>query len=404
MIRLSYAGTGRGATVRANFTAAILSLLWTLATGCLCTATKDLPHMTWTEVSSRSGGAKGAVQLRSGEILATRTEWKSNAVWVVCSRSMDGGTNWQDLSVITSGMRGEDIGDGHLLELSDGSVLFGYRHNQHAGARQGRRQYSIKTATSRDAGKTWGPHSIVAQSSHDAAAEPEALRGLWSCFLLLRRDGALQCYYDDEDTPHREGFFRHQWVTMKTWDSSGRRWHQPVTVSRAHARGHLSRDGMASVVELPSGRLLCAFESVQTYPPHANCIRMVTSDNSGRTWSWQREEREILFQSSRANHLAVSPWLARLPGGELVCVFATDENSALPGKSGTHPRHLELDLKYVLSKDSGRTWSHEALTLYAETHRTYVPGVLPLRDGALLVTCEDFATGGYRAFRGTLAP
>ena len=243
-----------------------------------------------------------------------------------------------------------------------------------------------------------------AERSGGGTGEPEALRGLWSCFLLLRRDGALQCYFDDEDTPHREGFFRHQWVTMKTWDPSGRRWHQPVTVSRAHARDHLSRDGMASVVELPSGRLLCALESVQTYRPHANCIRMVTSDNSGRTWSWQREEREILFQSSRANHLAISPWLARLPGGELVCVFATDENSAQPGKSGTHPRRLNLDLKYILSKDSGRTWSHEALTLYAGTHRTYVPGVLPLRDGALLVTCQDFSTGGYRAFRGTPTP
>lgn len=230
------------------------------------------------------------------------------------------------------------------------------------------------------------------------------MRGLWSCFLLLRRDGTLQCYFDDEDTPHREGFFRHQWVTMKTWDPSGRDWHQPVTVSRAHGRDHLSRDGMATVVELPSGRLLCALESVQTYPPHANCIRMVTSDDGGRTWSWQREERQILFQSGRANHLSVSPWLARLPGGELLCVFATDENSPKPGKSGTHPRRLDLDLKYVLSRDNGRTWPHEARTIFAGTHRTYVPGVLPLRDGTLLLTCEDFSIKGHRAFRGTPAP
>jgi len=404
MNRLFRAGTGTGAPAQAIVTATMLSWFWAHSTGCLCAANKQPLPIAWTEVSPRAGGAKGAVQLKSGDILATRTQWQSNAVVVVCSRSTDGGTNWQDLSVIASGTLGEDIGDGHLLELPDGSVLFGYRHNQHAGVRQGRRQYSIKTATSRDAGKTWQPHSIVAQSSHDAAAEPEALCGLWSCFLLLKRDGTLQCYYDDEDTPHREGFFRHQWVTMKTWDPGGRRWHQPVTVSRAHARGHLSRDGMASVLELPSGRLLCALESVQTDPPHANCIRMVTSDDGGRIWSWQREEREILFQSSRAKHLSVSPWLARLPGGELISVFATDEDNPKPGKSGTHPRHLDLDLKYVLSRDNGRTWPREARTIYAETHRTYVPGVLPLRDGALLVTCEDFSTGGYRAFRGTLAP
>ena len=264
--------------------------------------------------------------------------------------------------------------------------------------------YSIRTAISQDAGKTWRAHSVVTQSSLDPGAEPDALRGLWSCFLLLRRDGTLQCYYDDENTPHREGFFRHQWVSMKTWDPNARSWISPVTVSRAHERGDLSRDGMASVVELPSGRLLCALESVQTHPPHPNCIRMVSSDDGGRTWSWEREERQILFQSSRADHLSVSPWLARLPGGELLCVFATDEDSPEPGKPGTHARHLQLDIKYVLSKDNGRTWLREARTIYAGSHRAYVPGVLPLRGGALLVTCEDFSIEGHRAFRGSSAP
>lgn len=361
-------------------------------------------QISWSELSAQAGGAKGAVQLTSEAILATRTEWRAGETAVACSRSTDGGKHWGDLSVIATGPPGRDMGDGHLVQLPDGAVLFSYRCNQHRAGETTLRHYSIRTAISRDGGVTWQPHSIVAESVHNPDSEPEALRGLWSSFLLRKRDGTLQCYYDDEDTPHRTEFFRNQWVTMKTWDANAQRWVNPVTVSRAHERQHLSRDGMASVVELPSGRLLCVFESVQTVRPHANCIRQVTSDDGGRTWSWQQDERRILFQSAKPNHLAVSPWVARLPGGPLLCVFATDEDQPLASAPGTHPRQMMLDVKCVSSLDAGRTWSTTAQTIFAGTHRCYVPGVLPLRDGSLLVACLDFSTVSHRAFRGIITP
>ena len=362
------------------------------------------PQITWSELCPHAGGAKGAVQLASGDILATRHERRAAETVVVCSRSTDGGKSWQELSVIAKAPAGHDLGDGHLLQLPDGALLFSYRHNQHHSVQAGPRKYSIRIAVSHDAGATWQPHSVVAESVLDPTKDPEALGGLWSSFLLLKRDGTLQCYYDDEATPHQAGFYRHQWVTMKTWDPGKQQWSNPVTVSRANNRSHLSRDGMASVVELPSGRLLCALESVQTAPPHANCIRQVTSDDGGRTWSWQRQERQILYQPPRTNHLALSPWIARLPGGPLLCVFATDEDQPTPSPSGTLPWHMKTDIKCVTSIDDGRTWSSSAQTVFAGPHKSYAPGILPLRDGSLLVTFQDFSTGGHRAFRGIITP
>jgi hypothetical protein len=151
----------------------------------------------WSELSAQAGGAKGAVQLTSGEILAARTVWRAQEATVVCSRSTDEGKQWQDISVIAGDRVGQDLGDGHLVQLPDGAVLFSYRHNHHRTNETDLCRYSIRTVISHDAGQTWQPHSVVAEAALDPAKEPEALRGLWSSFLLQKRDGTLQCYYDD---------------------------------------------------------------------------------------------------------------------------------------------------------------------------------------------------------------
>lgn len=368
-------------------------------------AADDSPSINWTELTVHAGGGKGLVQLANGDLLATRTAWKSNGVQVVCARSRDAGGHWEDISVIASeNVPGADLGDGHLVQLPDGDVLYSYRHNFTRANAAGLRRYSIRVASSQDAGKTWQPHSVVAESTLSPAHEPDALRGLWSSFLLVKRDGTVHCCYDDEDTPHGKGFFRHQWLTMKIWDAKWRAWTNPVTVSRAHNRRHLSRDGMPSIVELAGGRLLCVFESVQTAPPHANCLRTVTSDDGGKTWSWRREERQIVYPTAKTNHLSVSPWIALLPGDRVVCVFATDEDRDVPAKSGTPPWAMQLDVKSIFSPDAGRTWSREACPIFAANHRAYMPGILRLRDGSLFITCFDYEQRAHRAFRGSVRP
>lgn len=376
----------------------LILLLWLAAHG---GTRSDALEIHWTPLPAQAGGGKGGVRLASGEILATREQYVDGEHRVVCARSVDRGETWHDLSIIARQHGHATVGDGHLLQLPNGEVLFSYRHNLLGQGQQGKREYSIRVAVSRNGGKTWKPHSIVATSAHDPTVEPNALRGLWSSFLLLTRDGALHCVYDDEDLPHRQGFLRHQWLTMKTWDDEAGAWVNPVTVSRAHNPSHLSREGMPSIVELPSGRLICAFETVQPKPPHANVICTTTSDDGGKNWSWKREERRPLFPSPDGqDHLSVSPWLTRLSTGELFCVFATDEDRDVPGISGTPPPQLNMDIKYAVSTDDGQTWSRSAQVISGDSHRTYMPGVIHPSDGTLLVTFLDYAAGAYRSVRG----
>lgn len=378
-------------------------ILWLILTSlllCFAGAPADALEVEWTLISNSSGGAKGAVQLTSGELLSTRSVWRNAEHQVLCSRSLDGGETWEELSVIARQEGRATVGDGHLLQLPSGEVLYSYRHNLLGETSADERAYSIQVAVSRDGGHSWKSHSTVATSSHDPAEEPGASRGLWSSFLFLTPDGGLHCVYDDEDTPHREGYWGHQWLTMRTWDERGGAWVNPVTVSRAHNPRHLSRDGMPSVARLPSGRLICVFETVQVTSPHANLIRSTTSDNGGKSWSWEREERGLVFKPSKADHLAMSPWLIRLASGELICVFATDEDRAIPGVSGRPPSEYRMDVKYVLSVNGGDTWSSSGEMVFDTTHRNYMPGIIELEDRSLLIAFFDHAQGDFRAVRG----
>jgi len=358
-------------------------------------------EIEWREISDNAGGSKGAIQLQSGKILATRTESSAGELRVICSQSTDNGKSWSTLSTIVQESGRADLGDGHLLQLPSGTLLYSYRHHRFAEDPDPINRYSIRIAMSEDFGKTWNPHSVVARSNHNFVKEPDALRGLWASFLLQKKDGTLFCFYDDEETPHRKGFHRHQWLTMKQWDPVIKEWINPVTVSRAHDESNLSRDGMPTLIELPNGRLICVYESVKTAPPYANCIRSVTSDDGGKTWSWIDEKREIVFEAG--DHLAISPWMIRLPTGELICIFATDQDRGKPAISGTDPRKIFSDLKAIVSSNNGKSWELLATPIFKETHRSYLPGIILLNNNEFLVTFLDFAEGRPRALRGVLS-
>ena len=344
-------------------------------------------------------GARAPVQLKSGELLAVRSATQGERVQMIVAASRDDGKTWSDVGVIASDVRGTDLGDQHLITTLDDRLLCSYRRNHLHG--EGGPTYAIEVAQSVDDGRTWTRHSVVAQSRPDTGREPS--RGLWSSFLLQRRDGTLQCYYDDEETPFGAGFPRHQWLSMRTWDAKCGQWLDPVTVSRAHDENHLSRDGMPSVVELDGGRLIAAFESVQVRPPHANLVRYVTSDDGGRTWSWREAERGVLYQPARGgDFMALAPWMIRLHDDQtLLCVFCTDEDRERPDVSGTPPHRLNMDVKYVSSTDGGRTWDRDATLVYAGGHRNYLPGVAQLHRGGVMVQLLDY-TRGYRVVSGRM--
>jgi hypothetical protein len=362
--------------------------------------TNGLLHIQWDKTAQRAGGAKGFVELANGDLLATRTAGAKQSTKIICSKSPDGGKTWRDFSTIDQDATpGSDIGDGHLLELRDRSLLYSYRKNLHGAAATNGPRYEIRVAVSRDGGLSWTAHSTVKA----VRAEKNEVRGLWSSALHQRKDGALLCFYDDEDAAWQAGFKRHQWLMMKHWDAPTSTWSDPVIVSRASDPKHLSRDGMPSVVELPDSTLLCALESVRTEKPHVNVVRLVRSSDGGKSWNWQREERQLLYAPAQKEFSAVSPWLSHLENNILLCVFATDEERETPDRPGAPVKTMNRDIKFVCSRDQGRTWTTHAFPVAMETHKTYMPQMIQLRhprhQGAFLCLYLDTVLG-FRCLRG----
>lgn len=366
--------------------------------GAWCGLVRAETGYRWESVGTAESGARAVVALPGGKVLAARTVGRGGRAVLVVAGSADVGRTWAEVGQVAEDVAGTDLGDSHLLRLRSGKLMCSYRRNH---VERERPTYAIEVAESADEGRTWTRHSVVARSEPETGRRPS--RGLWSSFVLERGDGVLQCYYDDEETPFREGFPSHQWLTMRTWDEGKREWVDPVVVSRAHDAKHLSRDGMPSVIEFEGGRLLAVYESVRVERPHANVVRYVTSEDGGRTWSWQNRERGIVY-GPRGEYMALSPWAIRLGDGRVLCVFCTDEDREKPDVSGTPPHRLNMDIKCVVSGDGGRTWSARGETVHAGGHRNYLPGAVEVpTSGEVIVQFVDFTAKGYRTVRGVPA-
>jgi hypothetical protein len=315
-----------------------------------------------------SGGQKAPLQLRDRSIIAARPEAarSGQGVCVRCYRSTDLGRTWQAYSIIAEdGDPRTNLGDGHLMMLANGTLLYSYRQNRFAGLSIGDKSFSIRVAFSEDQGRSWAYHSTV-----ESKVGTES--GLWSSYLLEKADGTLQCYYDDEQTPALESFPRHQWSSMKTWNACSRSWENRVTVSRASGV-KLSRDGMCSVAETLPGRLVCVCEGVQEAPPHRGCLWIVDSADGGKTWGGRRK----LYEPKDTDFNALAPWMVRFASGLLVVVFTTDEDRdqpAVPSKGV-----LFQSVKYLTSTDGGKTWAGP--NVMDDQVPDYFPGACAVWDG-----------------------
>jgi Neuraminidase (sialidase) len=333
--------------MRSTPAAALVSLLTAmLGIGCGSNARGVRWEQAWSPI--HAGHYPRLVKLGSGDLLATFDQKRDGLSTIGIVRSTDGGRTWGRYASVAAHPAHDDVANAFPLVLADGTLLVAFRHHSPQ-----EKIYRLELSASDDGGATWRHRSTIARGSI----------GLWEPLLLQLPDGTLQVYYASE-----EDIFPDQRIEMRASRDGGRTWSRPVTVAREPG----SRDGMPGVVRFGDGTLLVVFEASDT-PPFLFVIRAVRSRDDGRTWS---ATRELVYQPQhpvRSRWSAAAPSVVRMRGGDLLVSYQTDEDlayvQASPSADPAHPRYDYLRharMKYLLSRDGGRTWGEPAALTSAD--------------------------------------
>jgi hypothetical protein len=210
---------------------------------------------------------------------------------------------WGPPSVIATAPAADDLANGHLLALPNGTLLCAFRH--HFALPTGGTVYTLQLAASHDAGASWGAPTLITSGA----------TGVWEPFLLLT-PSALRVAYSAELTNGGE-----QDVVLRSSSDGGGAW-GPVD-SVLHTPG--SRNGMPGLAVLRDGSLLLVCEGFWGARGWgAFTVNSARSLDGGRSWV----QRQVAH-APPAPANAGSPQLALCRNSTLACaVFMSSEAAA----------------------------------------------------------------------------
>jgi hypothetical protein len=224
-----------------------------------------------------------------------------------------GAADWGAPVVIVDAPAADDLANGFLLQLPNGTLLCAFRHHFRA-AGGGAMRYTLQLAASHDGGASWGAPAPITSG----------VTGVWEPFLLLT-PSALRVAYSAELTNGGE-----QDVVLRSSSDGGASWGAVDSV--LHTPG--SRNGMPGLALQGDGSLLLVCEGFWGAGGWgAFTVNSARSLDGGATWA----QRQVAH-APRAPAKAGSPQLALCRNGTVACaVFMSSEGGGGGGGGGAWP-------------------------------------------------------------------
>ncbi|WPB82002.1 phage capsid protein [Archangium violaceum] len=337
----------------------------------------------------QAGGAapiRSIIRRSDGWLLGPRSNGHEIEVWA----SSNDGVSWFRHGSVANNVA-VDFGDVTMLRVPGTATIF-CAFREHSNG-----QFRVTVTRSDNDGSSW---------VYDSTVVGPVSRFVGAPFLFIRGNGDLQVYYDSEQLAAANGYAGHQWIAMQGRNGKTGPWtaYGVVTVSRETAAGALSREGMATVVQLGGDRLMAVTEGVEPFTTggvRANVVNSIQSWDGGRTWDTSLRRtvyRSPIHSSSGRRYNAYAPYAIRVGNGPVGVAFCTDENKGTtPDLASTPPEQRQCHVGYVSTTTNFETWSG-ASAIWTGSIRNYTPGLFERSLNDVIVTIDAFA-GNQRVMR-----
>ncbi|MDR1718870.1 MAG: hypothetical protein LBR67_01945 [Dysgonamonadaceae bacterium] len=260
-----------------------------------------------------SGGYARMIELQNGRLLAVA---ESGGVWIAFSTNK--GASWTSPTRIVSNPDKINNAVPDVIQLTDGTILVGYNPRPSEPYTTDRR-FGIRVVRSTDNGGTWSEPYFVFDAQYISN------NGCWEpCFLELP-SGEVQCYFANEN---EYTYNNDQNISVCRSFDKGITWSTPVTV--CYRQGY--RDGMPVPILLHDKSEIAVIVEDNGWPGRGNFAATIVRNTVEDNWTkgyvnGSSANRSMIFETIPATNIySAAPYLRKLPWGETVASYQSNEN------------------------------------------------------------------------------
>ncbi|MFV0391787.1 MAG: sugar-binding protein [Paludibacteraceae bacterium] len=263
-----------------------------------------------------SGNYSRMIELQDGRLIAVAEALGGISITYSSNR----GSTWSSPQLIASPPDNVFYAVPDVIQLKDGTILVGINPRPKSPY-SAERLFGIRVVRSTDNGSTWSTPIFVFDAHHTFE------NGCWEPSFLELPSGEVQCYFANEG-PYT--YNSDQQISVSRSFDKGVTWNAPAIVSYRSG----NRDGMPAPILLQDSSEIVVIIEDNGWSGRGNfaatTVRNTLKDNWTKGYvNASSTNRQMIFETIPSTSIySAAPYIRKLPWGETVASFQSNENRA----------------------------------------------------------------------------